>query len=76
MTNAVNNALETTGALQTSHTTSTDMHEETPTTSVQIASEPMVDVEAASKVEVGPEGIDRLEQLRSDHGVINSILQQ
>ena len=69
MTNAVNNVLETTGVLKTSHARSTDLHEETPTTSVQVASEPMVDVEAASKVEDGPEGIDRLEQLRSDHGV-------
>jgi hypothetical protein len=69
MTNTVKNAFETTGALKISHATSTDIHEQTPITSVQVASETMVDVEASLKLAVGPRGSDRLEQLRREHGV-------
>lgn len=69
MTNVVNNAPETTIILEVSRVTSTNIPEQMPMTSVQVASEPMVDVEAAVKVEVGPGGSDRLEQLHRDHGV-------
>jgi hypothetical protein len=65
----VNNAFETTGALEISHATSTDIHEQIPITSMQLASKTMVDVEASLKLAVGPGGSDRLEQLRRDHGV-------
>lgn len=69
MTNVVNNAPETTIILEVSRVTSTNIPEQMPMTSVQVASEPMVDVEAAVKVKVGPGGSDRLEQLHRDHGV-------
>lgn len=72
MTNVVNNASETSGVQEispNSHSTAIDTHEQIPTPSVQLASQPMVNVEAALKVEVGPGGSDRLEQLHRDHGV-------